>query len=111
MWSLLDSDQPQPWPDQPLVYYQKYRFYYQEYTEGFHVVSVPRQGWGIAAAGGNAEYVAFNSCYYFCAHFSLYFYSQICVGSPYSHRIVVSCVAHCHKFVDENTNLSYLVNL
>jgi hypothetical protein len=64
MWSLLDSDQPQPWPDQPLVYYQKYRFYYQEYTEGFHVVSVPRQGWGIAAAGGNAEYVEFDSCHF-----------------------------------------------
>jgi hypothetical protein len=64
MWSLLDSDQPQPWPDQPLVYYQKYRFYYQEYTEGFHVVSVPRQGWGIAAAGGNAEYVESDSSHF-----------------------------------------------
>jgi len=31
MWSLLDSDQEQPWPDQPLVYYQKYRFYFQAY--------------------------------------------------------------------------------
>ena len=56
-WSLLDSDQPQPWPDQPLTYYQKYRFYFQEYVPGFHAVSVPRQGWGIAAAGGHAEYV------------------------------------------------------
>ncbi len=29
MWSLLDSAQGQPWPDQPLTFYQKYRFYYQ----------------------------------------------------------------------------------
>ena len=56
MFSLLDSDQEQPWPNQPLVYYQKYRFYFQEYKPDFHVVSVPRQGWGIAAAGGHAEY-------------------------------------------------------
>ena len=34
----------------------RYRFYVQEYTPGFHVISVPRQGWGIAAAGGHAEY-------------------------------------------------------
>merc|ERR1711871_382976 len=56
MWTLLDSNQGQPWPDQPLTYYQKYRFYFQEYKSGYHVVSVPRQGWGIAAAGGYAEY-------------------------------------------------------
>lgn len=56
MWSLLDSDQEQPWPDQPLTVYQKYRFYYQAYRPGFHVVSHPREGWGIAAAGGHAEY-------------------------------------------------------
>ena len=29
MWSLLDTAQGQPWPDQPLEFYQKYRFYYQ----------------------------------------------------------------------------------
>jgi hypothetical protein len=56
MWSLLDADQPQPWPDQPIQVYQKYRFYYQEYQPGYHVVSEPRHSWGIAAAGGNAEY-------------------------------------------------------
>ena len=55
MWSLLDADQEVPWQDQPLRYYQKYRFYYQEYKPEYHIVSVPRQGWGIAAAGGNAE--------------------------------------------------------
>ena len=60
-WSLLDSDQEadprvQKWKDQPLTYYQKYRFYFQEYVPDHHIVSVPRQGWGIAAAGGNAEY-------------------------------------------------------
>eukprot|EP01043_Picozoa_sp_COSAG02_P005346 COSAG02_NODE_144_length_34086_cov_65.390944_21_plen_128_part_00 len=60
MWSLLDSDQEndprvQKWKDMPLTYYQKYRFYFQEYVPDHHIVSVPRQGWGIAAAGGNAE--------------------------------------------------------
>ena len=61
MWSLLDAAQEsdprvQKWKDMPLTYYQKYRFYYQEYVPNHHIVSVPRQGWGIAAAGGNAEY-------------------------------------------------------
>ena len=58
MWSLLDSHQGQPWPDQPLKYYQKYRFYFQEYKPHYHVVSLPRDitDWGIAAAGGHAEY-------------------------------------------------------
>ena len=50
MWSLLDSDQQkdprvQKWKDTPLTYYQKYRFYFQEYTADHHIVSVPRQGW------------------------------------------------------------------
>jgi hypothetical protein len=61
MWSLLDSEQEndprvQRWRSKPLTYYQKYRFYYQEYKADHHIISVPRQGWGIAAAGGNAEY-------------------------------------------------------
>ena len=29
--SLLDKDQPIPWPDQPLEYRLKFRFYYEEY--------------------------------------------------------------------------------
>ena len=49
-------DQEIPWPDQPLVYYQKYRFYFQEYDPTKHIISMPREGWGIAAAGGHAEY-------------------------------------------------------
>jgi len=56
MWSLLDADQEIPWADKPLVYYQKYRFYFQEYKQSQHFVSMPRQCWGIAAAGGHAEY-------------------------------------------------------
>lgn len=55
MWSLLESGQGQPWPDQPLVYYQKYRFYYQEYKPDFHVVSVPRQAWAIGAFIGEYD--------------------------------------------------------
>ena len=49
MWSLLDADQGQPWPDQPLVYYQKYRFYYQEYDPLVHVITLPRAVWAIGA--------------------------------------------------------------
>ena len=76
-WSLLDADQEIPWQDQPLRYWQKYRFYFQEvsppaceqsrpfsltrrcvpqYKPDFHIITEPRQGWGIAAAGGHAEY-------------------------------------------------------
>lgn len=36
MWSLLDADQEIPWTDQPLVYHQKFRFYVQPYTPGYH---------------------------------------------------------------------------
>lgn len=56
MWSLLDTDQPQPWPDQPITYYQKYRFYYQEYKSDFHSLGQWSGTWGIGAAGGLAEY-------------------------------------------------------
>mmetsp|Transcript_23795 Transcript_23795/g.62253 ORF Transcript_23795/g.62253 Transcript_23795/m.62253 type:complete len:793 (-) Transcript_23795:139-2517(-) len=36
MWSLLDADQPIPWPDQPLVFHHKYRFYVQPLQEQYH---------------------------------------------------------------------------
>ena len=39
------------WANLTLFSLQKYRFYYQEYEPEKHIVSVPRQGWGIAAAG------------------------------------------------------------
>jgi hypothetical protein len=55
MWSLLDSDQDQPWPDQPLEYYQKYRFYYQEYDPQKHVISLPRTVWAIGAFIGEYD--------------------------------------------------------
>jgi len=56
MYSLLDADQPIPWQDRPLRYYQKYRFYFQPYLPSVHLVSEPRVSWGIGAAGGRAEY-------------------------------------------------------
>jgi hypothetical protein len=61
MWSLLDADQEndprvQRWKSQPLTYYQKYRIYFQDYNPEVHIGTIPRQGWGIAAAGGLAEY-------------------------------------------------------
>jgi hypothetical protein len=36
MWSLLDADQEIPWPDQPLVFHHKYRFWVQPYDKYFH---------------------------------------------------------------------------
>jgi len=57
-WYLLDAEQEVPWDRMPLVYYQKYRFYFQEFQPQTHIVSATRDfwGWGIGAAGGHAEY-------------------------------------------------------
>ena len=46
MYSLLDADQEVPWTDQPLRYWQKYRFYYQPFEPEVHLVSEPRVSWG-----------------------------------------------------------------
>ena len=54
-WSLLDKDQHQPWPDQPLVYFQKYRFYFQDYDPAHHVISLPRAVWAIGAFIGEYD--------------------------------------------------------
>eukprot|EP00038_Savillea_parva_P006493 m.164130 g.164130 ORF g.164130 m.164130 type:complete len:753 (-) comp12385_c0_seq1:70-2328(-) len=54
-WSLLDADQELPWKDQPLVYYKKFRIYFQEYNQSFHK-EIQRTDWGIAADGDHAEY-------------------------------------------------------
>ena len=37
-----------PWPDQPLEYVQKFRFYYQPYNASYHT-NVKRTTWGIAS--------------------------------------------------------------
>ena len=54
-WSLLDADQEQPWPDQPLVFFQKYRFYFQEYDAAKHVIVHPRTVWAIGAYIGEYD--------------------------------------------------------
>jgi hypothetical protein len=54
-WVLLDTEQEQPWTDQPLVYYKKFRVYYQEYEPSKHL-NLQRTDWGIAADGDHAEY-------------------------------------------------------
>lgn len=54
-WSLLDAEQEQPWPNQTLVYYKKFRIYFQEYNASFHK-QLSRTDWGIAADGDHAEY-------------------------------------------------------
>jgi hypothetical protein len=48
MWSLLDSDQEIPWPDQPLEYHLKFRFWVQEYNASYHH-QISRSTWGIAS--------------------------------------------------------------
>merc|ERR1719322_744624 len=48
MFSLLDADQEIPWPDQPLEYVQKFRFYYQPYDASYHT-NVKRTTGGIAS--------------------------------------------------------------
>lgn len=48
MWSLLDADQDIPWPNQPLNYSLKFRFYVQEYNETYHQ-NLKRTTWGIAS--------------------------------------------------------------
>merc|ERR1712113_29314 len=48
MFSLLDADQDIPWPDQPLEYHLKMRFWYQDYDESYHT-NVKRTTWGIAS--------------------------------------------------------------
>eukprot|EP00928_Gymnodinium_smaydae_P089563 TRINITY_DN7350_c0_g6_i1.p1 TRINITY_DN7350_c0_g6~~TRINITY_DN7350_c0_g6_i1.p1 ORF type:complete len:782 (-),score=96.02 TRINITY_DN7350_c0_g6_i1:86-2431(-) len=48
MFSLLDADQDIPWPDQPLEYSLKFRFWYQDYNESYHA-QVERTTWGIAS--------------------------------------------------------------
>merc|ERR1711920_1214401 len=48
MFSLLDADQDIPWPDQPLEYHLKMRFWYQDYNESLHT-DVKRTTWGIAS--------------------------------------------------------------
>ena len=47
-WSLLDADQGIPWPDQPLEYKLKFRFWVQPYNATYHR-AVHRTTWGIAS--------------------------------------------------------------
>ena len=54
-WHLLDADQDIPWADQPLVYYKKFRVYYQPYNASFHK-QIQRHDWGIGADSDHAEW-------------------------------------------------------
>ena len=49
MWSLLDADQDIPWPDQPLEYHLKVRFWVQPYNASYHVNVAHKATWGIAS--------------------------------------------------------------
>ena len=48
MWSLLDADQEIPWPDQPVEYHLKFRFWVQPWNASYHK-NVYRSTWGIAS--------------------------------------------------------------
>eukprot|EP00946_MAST-07B_sp_MAST-7B-sp1_P004075 g4075.t1 len=48
MWSLLDADQDIPWPDQPVEYRLKFRFWVQPWNASYHT-NVNRVTWGIAS--------------------------------------------------------------
>jgi hypothetical protein len=55
MWSLLDKEQEIPWPDQPLEYQLKYRFWYQDYNASFHRdlrYSGGTSNWDVGAGSG-----------------------------------------------------------
>lgn len=52
-WHLLDADQEVPWQDQPLEYYFKWRFYFQEYDASQHTSAY---GWNTGIGGNTAEY-------------------------------------------------------
>lgn len=54
-WHLLDADQDIPWLDQPLVYYKKFRVYFQEYVPKHHV-NIERHDWGVGSGGNHDEY-------------------------------------------------------
>ena len=54
-WHLLDADQEVPWADQPLVYYKKFRVYFQDYNASRHV-QIGRADWGIGAGSNHDEY-------------------------------------------------------
>jgi hypothetical protein len=48
MWSLLDADQEIPWPDQPVEYRLKFRFWVQPWNASYHT-NIRRVTWGIAS--------------------------------------------------------------
>ena len=52
-WHLLDADQEVPWQDQPLEYYFKWRFYFQDFDPAVHV---PIYVWATGIGGKTAEY-------------------------------------------------------
>jgi hypothetical protein len=52
-WHLLDQDQEVPWQDQPLVYYMKFRMYFQEYNPAQHKIAYE---WNFGIGGATGEY-------------------------------------------------------
>ena len=47
-WMLLDADQEVPWPNQPLEYHLKFRYWVQEFDPTVHTL-IQRTTWGIAS--------------------------------------------------------------
>lgn len=58
LWSLLDADQEIPWPDQPLEYQIKFRFWYQDYNASYHrdvAYSGGTTNWDVGAGSGTGR--------------------------------------------------------
>ena len=49
------NQQEVPWQDTPLVYYKKFRIYFQPFNASHHK-QIERHDWGIAADGDRSEY-------------------------------------------------------
>ena len=97
-WNLLDMDQEIPWPDQPLVYYKKFRVYFQEYDPKKHI-QIYRADWVIGSFGG-AEYdvprCAAGTPTKECTHKIAGLWTPVDKGSSSAPVHLASIHHHCH---------------
>lgn len=96
-WMLLDAEQDVPWESQPLVYYKKFRVYFQEYKPAEHV-QIVRMDWGIGAGGNHDEYdvpqCAPGTPTAECTHVVTGTWAPISESQPEAHLVALH--HHCH---------------
>eukprot|EP00039_Didymoeca_costata_P007143 m.96741 g.96741 ORF g.96741 m.96741 type:complete len:361 (-) comp13558_c0_seq1:40-1122(-) len=96
-WYLLDAEQELPWEDQPLVYYKKFRVYFQEYNASHHK-QIFRLDWGIGAGGNHDEYdvpqCAPGTKVEECNHTITGTWTPIPANAPKTHLVALH--HHCH---------------